>query len=195
MEYHCASMIIFFVSSVSIIITQEVSGVPLDLTLVPDSHGADVVRAVISKISFSNISFNLGSNTRDAIARFMRTMAYVETKDGAQLNNSNGGGIWNVSNSRFDHAKDQFSNQTVMMQLLDRSQFNHIGPVNWSSITYDNLTIPLYSGLVVRILIHLQPSARLDDYCHYWNFGFKSRVGDTDQCNKNVQRLANIESM
>ena len=155
------------------VIVQRVYG--LDRTLEPGERGADVVRAVISKIVFSNISF-----TPDTVDAFMRTMAFVETRDGTQLNSS-GGGMWNISVDHFNDAKAELlSSNPIIMELEHHHEQNHIRLMDWDSLVYENLTVPLYSGLVVRMLIHLSPS-RIEDvgrFEHYWNDVFKERRGD-----------------
>ena len=163
------TFIMFF--SLTVCFTVSVEG--LDSTLVPNAQGPLVVRAVISKISTSNISFL----PDDAVAPFMRLMAYVETRDGQELN-ANGGGIWNIDYDQFEEAQEL--EPGIIMELGQEHQMNHIGPINWSNLTYDHLSTPLYSGLVVRVLIHIEQRRsssftilRNIDYFSYWNAVFK----------------------
>ena len=163
------------------------------MTLVPGANGPDVVRAVIAKLTFSNIRFN--HQTNGEVAPFMRTMAYVETRDGADLNPT-GGGIWNIRKALFDDIKlrdNEYSQ--IITQLRENNPQNHIGPVDWNDISYTNLTSPLYSGLVARVLIHLTTDPlQASDFFRYWNFRFKNRMGMESQWDRGVQGLANIES-
>ena len=162
----------------------------LDRTLVPGESGADVVRAVISKIVFSNISF-----TSDTVEAFMRTMAFVETRDGTQLNPS-GGGIWSISVNHFNDAKAQLpSSSQIIMELEHHHEQNHIRLMDWDSIVYENLTVPLYSGLVVRMLIHLnRESIDAGEFDFFWNNVFKSTSGDTDKWIEDARNLTLTEN-
>ena len=93
----------------------------VDLTLVPFANGSDVVRAVIAKITFSNISFQPQSSGE--VAPFMRSMA----RDGTHLVPS-GGGIWGISRARFNHV------------MLDR-RIGEITTLSWRNLKEIILTI------------------------------------------------------
>ena len=138
-------ILVFFSTAFSFIFVDG-----LDSTLDQDAMGPFIVRAIISKLMTSNISFL----TDDAVAPFMRLMAYVETRDGAEIY-PNGGGIWNIDFYQFEIAKDSLE-ESIIMELRQEHQMNHIGLVEWNNLMYDNLSTPLYSGLVVRVLIHLK---------------------------------------
>ena len=191
------NIIVLLLLAVSI----TVEGQRLDRTLLPGSNGSDVVRAVISKIIFSDhVSFV--AVPEGVVALFMQTMAFVETRDGTKLNqNEDRGGIWMISEASFSEARLHFQgddNQRIKNELQEKHPHNHIGPIDWDNIMYDNLTIPLYSGLVVRILIHLS-SDRLDDlpvdrHSEYWNRVFKNRLGDMQQWNRDVTDLSRTEA-
>ena len=171
------------------VLVQGVYG--LDWTLEQERSGADVVRAVISKIVFSNISF-----TPDTVEAFMRTMAFVETRDGTQLNPS-GGGIWNISEEQFNLTKDhdELRSSSITMELEHHHEQNHIRLMDWDSIVYENLTVPLYSGLFARMLIHLNPASieRVGDYDEYWSVVFKGGSGDTEKWIKDATNLTENE--
>ena len=81
----------------------------------------------------------------------------------------------------FNDAKAELlSSNPIIMELEHHHEQNHIRLMDWDSLVYENLTVPLYSGLVVRMLIHLSPS-RIEDvgrFEHYWNDVFKERRGD-----------------
>ena len=185
----CANIFALFVYITSVT-QQGVYG--LDRTLEPGERGADVVRAVISKIVFSNITF-----TQDTVEAFMRTMAFVETRDGAQPNPS-GGGIWNISEDRFDEAKIQLqSSHQIIMELEHHHKQNHIRLMDWDSLVYENLTIPLYSGLLARMIIHLSREQIQDvgDFYVYWNEVFKNRNGDLLKWMKSATNLTENEGI
>ena len=168
----------------------------LDSTLASESSGPHVVRAVISKITTSNISFL----TDEAVAPFMRIMAYVETRDGAEIN-PEGGGIWNIDCDQFMEAKNDLQDDSdIIMELAHEHQLNHIGPVHWNNLYYENLSIPLYSGLVARVIIHLKQRSprpltilQTNDYFSYWNFVFKDRMAQRNQWTTYAENLTRIE--
>ena len=166
----------------------------LDRTLTPGEQGSggDVVRAVISKIETTNCTTLL--RTELAVAPFMRTMAYVETGDGAQLN-AIGGGIWNVSEANFMRTQNnpQVPNRFIKCLQQESSQ-NHIGPLNWTSLTYTNLSIPLYSGLAVRMLVELSSGLPTPPmYPLYWNTVFKNSMSSLSEWNAGASSLADDE--
>ena len=163
----------------------------LDLTLVPHSNGHDVVRAVIAKITFSNVSFLPESNK---VAPFMRTMAYVETRDGTRPN-SNGGGIWNISEALFNHiTQDRREDIEAIIEQLERDHpSNYIKLKDWGNLTYPDLNVPMYSGLAARVLIHLNnETLPVGSLSHYWGRVF-NRMGMESQWDRDVQVLATIK--
>jgi hypothetical protein len=169
----------------------------LDLTLVAGESGASVVRAVISKIETSN-SF-LPFRSERAVAPFMRRMAYVETRDG-NCSTSLNGGIWNVDEDLFrrtQHLKNNTQLDLLIMRLQEKNSKNYIGSVNWRNLTYENLSIPLYSGLAVRILMHLNGTLPLNTQLHptYWRNVFKCGNSSLDQWNDGVAQLSQYEGI
>lgn len=172
----------------SLSIATKVEG--LDLTLLSGASGADVVQAVISKIEAFN-SF-LQFRPEMAAAPFMRRMAYVETRDG-NLTSLNGG-IWNVDEGLFRRTQHPGINTQIdlaIMRLREKNSQNHIGPLNWRNLTYDNLSIPLYSGLAVRMLKHLDDALPLTHlYPLYWNNVFKGGRSSLSQWNDGVAQLS-----
>ena len=170
-----------------------------DLTLVPGANGSDVVRAVIAKLTFSNISFNHQAN--GVVAPFMRTMAYVETRDGAQPN-SNGGGIWNITETVFNRVMDDIDHEQVREEIEMAHPNNYVHVMDLSSLTYSDLNIPMYSGLVARLQIHLH-TRFISDGCFacYWSdvfrrveSSFRRRELET-YWEDSAQNLANVEGM
>ena len=161
----------------------------VDLTLVPFTNGSDVVRAVIAKITFSNISFQPQSSGE--VAPFMRSMAYVETRDGTHLVPS-GGGIWGISRARFNHVMlDRRRDYNSIVEELERDHpNNYIDITDWDNLTYADLNIPLYSGLVARVLIHLNPSLEGGDFANYWSQAFHRIESDWDT---QISMLADME--
>ena len=179
----------------SLIITMTVGANGLDRTLESGASGVDVVRAVIAKIETSNTFLDFQPNKTAAL--FMRTMAYVETRDGNETN-STGGGIWKIDKALFESTQKNVELDSVIMKLQLEHPQNYVGPVNWINLTYADLSFPLYSGLAVRMLIHLNGS--LPEYsmnAAYWNDVFKGSRSNLNivKWNDGVAHLATYEGM
>lgn len=176
-------------------VTVTVEG--LDLTLMSGASGAEVVRAIISKIEDSNSFINF--TQKRAAALFMRRMAYVETRDGNQLNTSNRRGIWNVDEHLFRKTQRLGINARIdaaIVRLQEKNPQNYVGPVNWRNLTFDNLSIPLYCGLAVRMLIDLNGTLPLSYlFPSYWNDVFKGGRSSPSQWNDGVVQLSVDEGM
>ena len=73
------------------------SAARVDLTLMRDAGGADVVRAVSTKMDDTNL-FDVSSvGRRPAVELFMRESAYVESMDGTDFSSGvRDGGIWRI---------------------------------------------------------------------------------------------------
>ena len=172
----------------------------VDKTLEQEEHGADVVRAVISKIAFSNIKSLTRDSTRHngLVETFMRIMAYVETRDGMLSNSS--GGIWNIREGLFNEVKLEIQHGSkyvnVSMELEAQHNENHIRLMDWDSIVYDNLTIPLYSGLLARLVILISPSnlSSVENFDIFWNDVFKMRSGNTGKWITDARNLTLTEN-
>lgn len=172
-----AYVILILITSV----TETVNGV--DLTLVSGSSGAHVVRAVLSKIETSDA---FPSTSAGLVNPFMRKMAYVETRDGAVIS---GGGIWNISPAHFTETHGSMS-ASVHRALQQSEGQDALGPINWESITYENLSIPLYSGLAARILIHRESSApQYTQQAGFWNSVFKNSASNQNLWQTGVTEL------
>ena len=118
---------------------QTVKGIPLnptDNTLTPGANGSDVVEAVISKLSLLE---NIGPDHR-----FMRRLAYVETRDGAVENE--GGIIWGVMLGLIRETLNDRVPGHVQLNLA----VQHI-----TSACKVVLKVPLYSGLAARLVLYL----------------------------------------
>ena len=120
---------------------QTVKGIPLnptDNTLTPGVNGSDVVEAVISKLRLLE---NIGPDHR-----FMRHLAYVETRDGAVENE---GGIWGVTNEMLSLIRETLNDRVPGHVELNLA-VQHITSackVDWK--------VPLYSGLAARLVLYL----------------------------------------
>ncbi len=122
-----------------------------DRTIVAGESGADVVQAVLAKLEYSNV-FSSSSDMRETI--FMQRMAYVETRDGTEpprfpTSSNNTGGIWNISPRIFQSTLSQ----TTLIQSVSRSRL--LNYVNWTSEAQVNLSLPLYSGIAIRLYLSM----------------------------------------
>ncbi|XP_019849871.1 PREDICTED: titin-like, partial [Amphimedon queenslandica] len=105
-----------------------------DLTIVSGANGTDVVLATIRLIEDSDLFVD--------DHQILRRIAHVETRDGAS-EASGGGGIWAVNETGFASLVEV--NATGI-----RAYFG----IEWSSVTWSDLSVPLYSGLAARLLIN-----------------------------------------
>ena len=155
----------------------------------PNRNGSSVVRAVIAKITASEIfdrpeSWWQRDSDRFLFMIFLRRMAYVETRDGLV---SRPGGIWNVSDGVFQESKTRVCDSSNDM----RSRINDsVLNVDWCSISYNDLSKPLYSGLTAAL--HLDELLRngtignnllMENQMHKWWGNFKRRA-DRDQARR-----------
>ena len=112
-----------------------------DLTRIRDAKGADVVQAVISQIEVSGFF--------EDDHRILRRIAYVETKDGANIPPFRGG-IWALGRKKFE----KVLNASVLAEL--RSETEEKWRFSWSKITWEeDLRYPFYSGLAARLYLWL----------------------------------------
>lgn len=159
-------------------------------------HLMQFVCSMIIKIEASN-DFIKFQPEREA-APFMRTMAFVETRDGTQVNyNANEGGLWNIDQTLFLRTQKDIQLSSIITRLNNTNDTqNYVGPVNWQSIMYIDLSIPLYSGLAVRMLLQLAGSLPVAPrYPTYWNFHFKGDMSDPNEWNNGLHYLSNNEGM
>ena len=113
----------------------------VDLTQETGAMGPDVVRAVQETIENANLFFSPAD--RQAYQLFIREAAYVESLDGTHLD----GGIWRVSRTVFNETTHY--DLPALFDAICR-QFC----INWQDVHYDNMSIPLYSGLAVNLYLH-----------------------------------------
>ena len=111
-----------------------------DRTLVPGANGTNVVLATVRLIDKSGLFADEH--------QILRRIAYVETRDG--LLPGNGGGIWGVNETTF-----------ASLRTVNTSSIRAYFGIEWSSLAWSDLRVPLYSGLAARLLID-QHSAGLD---------------------------------
>ena len=118
----------------------------VDLTLVPDTNGTVIVQACIAKIQQSSI-FSVSDQ------QLLRRIAYAETRDGTNSSTySSNGGIWQVSEAKYNATKNTGSNTQLQQQVQGIS--TSFG-ISWSTTTWSDLRKPFYSALAARLYMQV----------------------------------------
>ena len=121
----------------------------VDLTREPGASGTDVVRAVVNRIQAV-----FGADNQ-----FLRRIAYVESRDGTDLDTYRSGyhgGIWQVDESAFRDTQDFTSHPELLAKYeMIRMEFG----IDWlQAVQWMDLRKPLYSGIAARLFISNIPS-------------------------------------
>ena len=153
----------------------------VDLTLMPGANGADVVRAVLSKIDASQA---FGSTSDNEVNLFMRRLAFTTTRDGVRTNSTYPpGGMWAVPMGIFERTQ---SDDTGIHSSVYVAVNSYLNITNWkTNVTYQDLRIPLYSGMAVRLYLqyiavlptHLGPILFTDN--SFWSVYFQPKYNVT----------------
>ena len=134
---------VFFLMSISV-------ALGVDRTVEEGATGAGVVLATISKIEVSGIF--------SSDKRLLRRIAYVETRDGTNpARGSNHGGIWDVSMEKFSDTQQNSQLRLLRLQInaAFRSDLARSGVDGWESLEWQDLNVPLWSGLAARLTLAL----------------------------------------
>ncbi len=121
------------------------NGQSVDRTRQPEAAGTDVVFTTVLLIRDSLI-FPIDN-------RFLRRLAYVESRDGVDIATFRPGyfgGIWQVDEALFNETKDTVSNPEIVVyyqQIL--SSFG----IDWSKVGWNDLLAPLFSALAARLYL------------------------------------------
>ena len=168
--------------TVIVLLMQDfVSGQPLvstDRTRQPEAAGTDVVFASVSLIQESEIFPD--------DKRFLRRLAYVETRDGVDINTFRSGyfgGIWQVDEAVFNETLNTDANRELLdlypliLELLE---------VDWALVTWNDLLKPFFSALAARIYLAtltepIPPVGDLTRQGQYWLDHFSSNPSDSVQ--------------
>ena len=132
----------------------------VDLTILEEQRGRDVVRASIQKITESGIF------TRDE--QILRRIAYAETKDGTRNDTytpNYHGGIWRLSEQKYNATKRADS---ILLTRI-RDEFN----IDWNSTKWRDLRKPFWSALAARLYLEVIPtqiplSVSRNEQAKYW---------------------------
>lgn len=124
-------------------------GPGVDLTLQPETSGPDVVFTSVGRIRASGIFPDDN--------RLLRRIAYVETRDGVDLNTYRAGyngGIWQVDEDIFNQTQDTTANP----QLLGffEGLRDAFGPeIDWPNATWVDLRKPFFSAIAARLYFQI----------------------------------------
>lgn len=157
-----------------------------DLTRIRDAKGADVVQAVISQIEVSGFF--------EDDHRILRRIAYVETKDGANIPPFRGG-IWALGRKKFE----KVLNASVLAEL--RSETEEKWSFSWSRMTWEeDLRYPFYSGLAARLYLSLLEirqtasiplSGSIPQQASFWFTYYHTKDGSLNEQNF-IDRVSNL---
>ena len=81
----------------------------------------------------------------------LRRIAYVETRDGKLARD---GGIWAVMENKFIQIKNSGYNIQLQEKII---QIQNSFGINWRSVQWRDLGIPLYSAIAARLVLYLTP--------------------------------------
>ena len=116
----------------------------IDSTRDPEASGTAVVLACTRLIQLSSI-FSEDYQT-------LRKIAYVETADGtSEFTN---GGIWGVQEDIFNSTKT--ADSSILVGI------NTVFDVDWNTVQWEDLTIPLYSAIAARIYLQQRQNSGRD---------------------------------
>lgn len=142
----------------------------------PEEKGSEIVRVVVTKIEsmFPTPSFAPGSS-------FLRLIAYVETKDGADSKTYRSGfdgGIWQVEKKAFESTK----NTKACPQLAAKhDEIKKRFGIDWSQVQWSELRKPILSGLAARLVLYTVSDpipVEVEGQAKYWKTHYTSSAAD-----------------
>ena len=106
----------------------------------PGASGSGVVEEVVSTVQ----------SLFDSDNKFLRRIAYVESKDGTDKNTYHsgyvGGILWQVDQIGFQSTQDTKSHPGLKQKLNNVS-------IDWGQVQWSDLRKPLYAGLAARLYL------------------------------------------
>ena len=147
----------------------------LDLLLnQTNANGSAVVLQAIGTLQQSGVFGNDNG--------ILRRIAYAETRDGTRADESNGGGIWAVSESNFLRTQNTEANVRLPMKL---QQIKDAFGIDWLLVEWEDLRIPLYSIIAARLVLYIAPRAipsanDLQAQARFWVDNYNP-AGDEDE--------------
>ena len=142
----------------------------VDRTLERGVSGADVVKATVNKIQ----------NVFGDDQQFLRRIAYVESKDGTDSNTYRSGyhgGIWQVDEIGFLDTQNTVSHPRLDVRY---EQITEEFGIDWPSVQWSDLRIPLYSAIAARLILLNIPEAipcGIQGQATYWKTYYNTDAG------------------
>ena len=177
-----------------VVIALATAALAVDLTVVENAVGADVVLATITKIENAEIF--------PSDKRILRRIAYVETADGVtpppERTSVDYGGIWSVNNDNFLSTQESAD---VLKQINDafKEELLSSGVELWEELEWKDLNRPLWSALAARLWIHrvlavrIPTASDIEGQAFFWKHYYNTD-GDTDKFIDDVEQLELDES-
>ena len=165
----------------------------VDMTVVEGAVGTNVVIATIAKIEAAQVF--------DSDRRFLRRIAYVETRDGESPPAGEGddyGGMWHVSRSDFERTQQDERLADTRKEI--EQTFQEIEA--WDTVKWEELNKPLWSALAARLVIRLAElnsmidiptSSDVKGQGVFWK-NYYNEAGDVDRFQTDVETLTESES-
>lgn len=136
----------------------------------PGANGSGVIEEVVSKVQSL-----FGSDNK-----FLRRIAYVESKDGTDKNTYRSGcngGIWQVDRVGFESTQDTKSHPSLKAK---HKRIKQSLDIDWEKVKWNDLRKPLYSGLAARLFLLKIPApipSSLKDQADYWKRYYNTESG------------------
>ena len=132
------------------------------------------MQTVVKKIDDSNI-FPTDN-------KFLRRIAYVESKDGTHPNTYRPcyhGGIWQVDKIGFEDTQNTKAHPGLSKKF---DEIEKIFGIKWREVKWEDLRKPLYSGLAARLLLsnkpgEIPPANDVEGQAAYWKNHYNSAAG------------------
>jgi hypothetical protein len=145
----------------------------IDETLRPGANGTNVVEAVISKLESLTL---FGPDHR-----FMRRLAYVETRDGTD---ENSGGIWGVDSDKLSLLR----NRTATANSSLRNVYNDL-EIKKIQLDEEGMMVPLFSAIAARfylyyINIQIPLAGKISEQADYWISYYHRDLTETEVLRK-----------
>ena len=121
--------------------------------ITPGANGTEVVHAAVAEIEIRGIF-------RTSDHRFLRRLAYVETRDGTDQPNSpvleESGGIWNFSSSKLRQIQNASSVNGKMEEINSQIEYRFGIDILLmdDGMRHDHMKKPLYSGVATRFYLY-----------------------------------------
>ena len=116
----------------------------------------------------------------------LRRIAFVETKDGSNLdafNQGNSGGIWAVDEDTFLSMQINSNSNTTLFQKYE--EIRHLFDIDWKAVQWSELEKPIYSAIAARLVLFIAPddipsSDAVPAQAQFWRDHYNGAGSDKD---------------